>query len=113
MLFPLRQLVRIDTRHFEYEINLIAGFGGVSAQNIVIDEVLGFMVTMFLVNPVGYKETIVAVILGFLLFRFFDITKIGPIDKSQHYGYGLGVVLDDFLAGVVANFLLIMFNLSA
>lgn len=77
-------------------------------QKVVIDEVLGFMVTMFLVNPVGYKETIVAVILGFLLFRFFDITKLGPIDKSQHYGHGLGVVLDDFLAGVVANFLLIM-----
>ncbi|MCK5780420.1 MAG: phosphatidylglycerophosphatase A [Psychrilyobacter sp.] len=77
-------------------------------QKVVIDEVLGFMVTMFLVNPVGIKETVVAVILGFLLFRFFDITKIGPIDKSQHYGNGLGVVLDDFLAGIAANFVLIV-----
>ncbi len=77
-------------------------------QRVVIDEVLGFMVTMFLVNPVGVKETLVAVILGFLLFRFFDITKIGPIDKSQHYTNGLGVVLDDFLAGIAANFVLII-----
>jgi phosphatidylglycerophosphatase A len=77
-------------------------------QKVVIDEVLGFMVTMFLVNPVGVKETLVAVILGFILFRFFDITKLGPIDKSQHYGNGLGVVLDDVLAGVAANFLLIV-----
>lgn len=77
-------------------------------QKVVIDEVLGFMVTMFLVNPVGYKETLVAVILGFLLFRFFDITKLGPIDKSQHYGHGVGVVLDDVLAGVAANFILII-----
>jgi phosphatidylglycerophosphatase A len=77
-------------------------------QSVVIDEVLGFMVTMFLVNPVGVKETLVAVILGFILFRFFDITKLGPIDKSQHYGNGVGVVLDDVLAGIAANFILIV-----
>lgn len=78
-------------------------------QKVVIDEVLGFLTTMFLVNPVGPKETLVAVILGFLLFRFFDITKLGPIgycDKA--FKGGIGIVLDDFVAGVAGNFILIV-----
>lgn len=71
------------------------------AQNIVIDEVLGYMVTMFLV-PVN----ILTVILGFILFRFFDITKIPPIRNLQNIKGGFGVVIDDFLAGVFANIIL-------
>jgi len=78
-------------------------------QNVVIDEVLGFLTTMFLVNPQGAGETFTAVVIGFILFRFFDITKLGPIGKSQKYGNGLGVVIDDFIAGVFANFILMIF----
>lgn len=76
-------------------------------QKVVIDEVLGFLTTLFLINPVGIFETIVAIVLGFVIFRFFDITKIGPIYKSQFFGNGVGVVLDDFLAGVIGNFLMV------
>ncbi len=76
-------------------------------QNVVIDEVLGFLTTLFLINPVGAKETIAAIVLGFIIFRFFDITKLGPIDKSQHFKNGVGVVLDDFLAGIIGNFVLV------
>lgn len=76
-------------------------------QKVVIDEVLGFLTTLFLINPVGVFQTIMAIILGFVIFRFFDITKIGPIYKSQFFGGGVGVVLDDFLAGVIGNFLMV------
>lgn len=75
-------------------------------QKVVIDEVLGFLTTLFLINPVGIFQTIMAIIIGFVIFRFFDITKIGPIYKSQFFGNGVGVVLDDFLAGVIGNFLM-------
>ena len=76
-------------------------------QKVVIDEVLGFLTTLFLINPVGIFQTIMAIIIGFVIFRFFDITKIGPIYKSQFFGNGVGVVLDDFLAGVIWNFLMV------
>lgn len=76
-------------------------------QAVVIDEVLGFLTTLFLINPVGVFETTVAIVVGFIIFRFFDITKIGPIYKSQFFGNGVGVVLDDFLAGVIGNFLMV------
>ena len=74
-------------------------------QAVVIDEVLGFLTTLFLINPVGIKDTFIA--MGLALFRFFDITKIGPIYKSQNFGNGVGVVLDDFLAGLLGNFILV------
>ena len=76
-------------------------------QKVVIDEVLGFLTPLFLINPVGIFQTIMAIIIGFVIFRFFDITKIGPIYKSQFFGNGVGVVLDDFLAGVIGNFLMV------
>lgn len=79
-------------------------------QAVVIDEVLGFMTTMFLVNPNGIFQTIFVIALGFLLFRIFDITKIGYIDKVQKLKNGLGVVADDFLAGLVANLILVMIS---
>lgn len=76
-------------------------------QQVVIDEVLGYMTTLFLVNPVGLKEFLVAIGLAFVIFRFLDITKIGPIDKVQELKDGIGVTMDDFLAGVIGNFILL------
>lgn len=63
---------------------------------IVIDEVAGYLVTMFAL-PFSWP----GVILGFFLFRFFDITKIPParyFDRQVKNGYG--VVLDDVVAGI-------------
>lgn len=70
-------------------------FGEKDSGKIVIDEVVGYLVTMIGV-PVGFS----AVVAGFLLFRFFDITKIPParfFDRQVKNGYG--VVLDDVVAG--------------
>ncbi len=65
---------------------------------IVWDEIVGFLITMILV-PVS----VTTVVVGFLLFRFFDIVKPWPIsavDKKLHSG--LGIMLDDIIAGVMA-----------
>ncbi len=65
---------------------------------IVWDEIVGFLITMFMI-PVSWSTIIV----GFALFRLFDIFKPWPIsfiDKNIHGG--LGIMLDDVLAGFFA-----------
>ncbi len=72
-------------------------FGG-----IVWDEIAGFLITMWLV-PLTW-QTIIA---GFILFRFFDILKPWPIKwLDQQVQGGLGIMLDDVLAGLFAAGLL-------
>ena len=66
--------------------------------SIVWDEFVGFWITMF-AAPVGW----VWVVVGFVLFRFFDIIKPWPIswiDKKITGGFG--IMLDDVIAGVMA-----------
>jgi phosphatidylglycerophosphatase A len=68
-------------------------------REIVIDEVAGMAVTLFLI-PFNHETAIY----GFLLFRFFDIVKLGPVKwADQRLSGGIGVVTDDLLAGVFAN----------
>ena len=80
-------------------------------QRIVIDEMMGFLITMLWV-----PKTTCFIIIGFFLFRFFDILKPFPIrhlEKRLKGGYG--VVLDDVIAGVYANVILhltILFSIS-
>ena len=69
------------------------------APPIVIDEIVGFLITMFYV-PKGAKY----IILGFFLFRFFDIIKPYPANvMNEQVKGGWGVVLDDVFAGIYAN----------
>lgn len=69
--------------------------------SIVWDEIAGIMITFLFVPVVDVHPLIFG--LGFLLFRFFDILKpwpIGFIDK--HVSGGLGIMLDDIVAGAMA-----------
>ena len=61
---------------------------------IVIDEVVGMMLALFLV-----PKTIEAYTLSFLLFRLLDIFKPSIIDRSQNFNFGIGIMLDDLVAG--------------
>jgi phosphatidylglycerophosphatase A len=71
-------------------------------QSIVIDEVAGFLVSMTWV-PLTWQYLLAA----FLLFRFLDILKPGPIGYlDRHVEGGLGTVIDDVAAGLVVNVLL-------
>lgn len=76
-------------------------------QAVVIDEVLGYLTTLAFIDPVGLGQMCWAMGLAFLLFRLLDITKPGPIYRSQYIGRGIGLVLDDFLAGLLGNFILV------
>ncbi len=69
--------------------------------SIVIDEIAGYLVSMFLV-PHGW----IFVVAGFLVFRFFDIVKPYPLKRLQEIRGGLGVMLDDFGAGIYTNVVL-------
>lgn len=65
---------------------------------IVWDEIIGFALTMLWV-PISLPSLVV----GFILFRFFDITKPWPIrwfDQKVHGG--VGIMLDDLLAALPA-----------
>ncbi|MBA2654352.1 MAG: phosphatidylglycerophosphatase A [Gammaproteobacteria bacterium] len=69
---------------------------------IVWDELVGYWTTMFLA-PAG----LFWVIIGFLLFRFFDIFKPWPIGwLNRHASGGWGVMIDDFVAGIFSFILL-------
>jgi phosphatidylglycerophosphatase A len=70
---------------------------------IVWDEIVGYMITMLpiwlMVVPLAWQW----LLLGFVLFRFFDIVKPWPIRWiDQHVGGGFGIMLDDLLAGIFA-----------
>jgi phosphatidylglycerophosphatase A len=72
------------------------------SSKIVIDEVLGMVVTTFM-NPTGW----VSLAAGFALFRFFDIIKPFPASFfDRRVRGGAGVVLDDIAAGIYANLVL-------
>jgi len=65
---------------------------------IVWDEVAGMLITM-----IAAPVSITSLVIGFALFRFFDILKPWPIkwlDKHVHGGFG--IMIDDVLAGVFA-----------
>jgi phosphatidylglycerophosphatase A len=72
---------------------------------IVIDEVSGQLIAL---TPLALLPAISirAVVIGFLLFRLFDIYKPYPIRKLERLHGGLGVMADDALAGVYAAVLL-------
>ncbi len=74
-------------------------FGKKDPQSVVIDEVAGFLVTMAFV-PFSWVNALI----GFLLFRLFDIWKPFPCRSIERRApAGWGVVGDDLMAGIYAN----------
>jgi phosphatidylglycerophosphatase A len=74
---------------------------GHDAQRIVIDEVVGQMIA-FGMAVRGDQFSAFYVVLGFALFRLFDIVKPFPIRHLERLKGGLGVVMDDVGAGFLA-----------
>ena len=66
--------------------------------SVVIDEVAGMLITMIAIpaHPIAW-------LLAFILFRLFDILKPFPVNFfDQRFHGGLGIVLDDLMAGIYA-----------
>lgn len=77
-------------------------FGGHDASEVVIDEVIGYLIAVTWL-PFTWQTFV----FGFALFRLFDIWKplfIGIMDKRMKGG--VGTVVDDVAAGIVANVIL-------
>lgn len=67
-----------------------------------LDEIIGYLVTML-----GAPHGFIWIVLGFLFFRLFDIWKPWPISYiDQHVHGGIGIILDDVLAGIYSLILL-------
>jgi phosphatidylglycerophosphatase A len=76
-------------------------WGVTDASAIVLDEVVGYLVTVALV-PFSWP----AAALGFALFRIFDVTKPWPVSVFDRMKSAWGVMLDDVAAGLFAMALL-------
>lgn len=73
-------------------------FGGTDPGPVVIDEVLGMLLTLAFI-PVGLSGALA----GFVLFRIFDVIKPFPADRLERLHGGLGIMADDAMAGIYAN----------
>ena len=68
---------------------------------VTIDEVLGMWVSLLLL-----PKKIIIIIAAFFIFRFFDIIKPFPARKFDAMHGGLGIMMDDVIAGIYANIIL-------
>jgi phosphatidylglycerophosphatase A len=71
--------------------------GGKDPGAIVIDEVAGMTLSV-----IAFPLTPGVLLAGFVLFRVFDVVKPSPARESQRLGGGIGVMLDDLIAGLYA-----------
>ena len=72
-------------------------------KEVVIDEFAGqFIAVLSTISSESIFITFLSLMLSFLLFRFFDITKIGPIKKLESLPGGIGIMADDVVAGLCA-----------
>lgn len=76
--------------------------------HVVLDEVLGMQITLFL-NPVGW----VGALIGFLLFRVADIIKPYPANRLEALHGGFGIMADDAMAAVYSNIALRLVLMAA
>ncbi len=68
---------------------------------IVIDEVSGMWIALFFI-----PQNLLLFMIGFILFRFFDIKKPSVINNIQYLRGGIGIMADDILAGIFTCFIL-------
>jgi phosphatidylglycerophosphatase A len=81
--------------------NIVETIWGKDHNRVVIDEVVGMCITLLWV-PI----TPLNILMGLILFRFFDILKPLFIRRLENLPGGWGVMFDDILAGVYANIVL-------
>lgn len=72
-------------------------------KEVVIDEFSGqFIAILALPYSNNNIDILISLTLSFLLFRFFDITKLGPIKRFEMLPGGIGIMADDVVAGICA-----------
>jgi phosphatidylglycerophosphatase A len=99
-------------------VALLATFGGYLAVRsasiqgdpgwVVIDEFAGQWITLLALA----RPTLPGLIAAFMLFRLFDITKLGPIGWADRQHGAFGIMADDVIAGIIAAALLLLLRLT-
>ena len=70
---------------------------------VVVDEFAGqFIAILGIIDSSNISYILTSLLFSFVLFRFFDITKIGPIKKFEKLPGGIGIIADDLVAGLFA-----------
>jgi phosphatidylglycerophosphatase A len=81
-------------------------FKQIDDKSIVIDEIIGYLSFM-----IFFEATLNNIILGFILFRFFDIVKPYPISiADSRINNSFGVLFDDLLAALYSSLFLYIYN---
>ena len=84
---------------------------------IIVDELVGQWITLlpvFWFAEKNFESTnipIFELFLALILFRIFDIIKIGPMKWADNLTSGLGVMLDDLFAGIISAIILLLYLL--
>jgi len=86
---------------------VIAATGKADPRQVVADELAGQALTFlavpfFITADISTRQILITTVLGFLLFRLFDIVKPWPIRKLEKLPAGWGILADDLLAAVFA-----------
>jgi phosphatidylglycerophosphatase A len=97
---------------------LLATFGGYQAVKraaiegdpgwVVIDEFAGQWITLLALA----RPTISGLVAAFVLFRIFDITKLGPVGWADRRHGSFGIMADDVIAGIIAALILALIRLT-
>lgn len=74
---------------------------GKDAKIIVIDEILGMLITL-----IFFEKSLKGLAIGFVVFRLFDIIKLYPAKLSERLPGGWGVMMDDVIAGIYSAIVL-------
>jgi phosphatidylglycerophosphatase A len=87
--------------------------GSFDPGEIVADELAGqsltfAVLTLVLNTSPSVKQIIIITVIGFVLFRIFDIFKPWPVRQLEKLPAGLGILADDIMAGVYAGILLVI-----
>jgi len=70
-------------------------------QEVVLDEMMGYWISVSF-----FRFDWKVALLAFVLFRIMDIAKPFPINRLQKLNAGLGIMIDDYIAGIYANIIL-------
>jgi phosphatidylglycerophosphatase A len=88
-------------------------YGGKDPQMVVSDEVAGLLFAVAFSGELTGGAFWTRALLGFLLFRVYDIVKPGPVRALERLPGGLGIAADDAAAGILANATLVLAFLGA
>jgi len=77
-------------------------FGGIDPGPVVIDEVIGMLITLAFLHV-----NVAGAVIGFFVFRILDVVKPWPARRLELLPGGFGVVLDDVMAGVYGNLVML------